>query len=83
MSAEVEGPAQTMAVALLLLAARHVAGLHVERTRARTSGCVRQSGSYGVPRGPFRCTSSRLALTAWSGAYLARSWRPSTSPTEC
>eukprot|EP00969_Alexandrium_andersonii_P184981 8172136-Alexandrium_andersonii.AAC.1 len=30
MSAEVEGPAQTMAVALLLLAASHVAGLHVE-----------------------------------------------------
>eukprot|EP00969_Alexandrium_andersonii_P299414 13237630-Alexandrium_andersonii.AAC.1 len=30
MSAEVEGPAQTMAAALLLLAASHVAGLHVE-----------------------------------------------------
>eukprot|EP00969_Alexandrium_andersonii_P147985 6542306-Alexandrium_andersonii.AAC.1 len=30
MSAEVEGPAQTMAVARLLLATSHVAGLHVE-----------------------------------------------------
>eukprot|EP00969_Alexandrium_andersonii_P118817 5253569-Alexandrium_andersonii.AAC.1 len=30
MSAEVQGPAQTLAVALLLVAARHAAGLHVE-----------------------------------------------------
>eukprot|EP00969_Alexandrium_andersonii_P042445 1862283-Alexandrium_andersonii.AAC.1 len=58
-------------------------GFTWKRTRARTSGSLRQSGSSVTPHGPSLCALSRLAPTAWSEVYLARSWRPSTSLAEC